>query len=57
MATSSFGKPTVISSNDEAKRLAEVLDAPVPSVKKTGLMKQIERSDELLVKLLSRLER
>ncbi|GGJ80306.1 hypothetical protein GGR02_003447 [Anoxybacillus voinovskiensis] len=57
MATSSFGKPTVLSSNDEAKRLAEVLDAPAPSVKKTGLMKQIERSDELLVKLLSRLER
>lgn len=57
MATSSFGKPNVISSNDVAKRLAEVLDTPAPSIKKTGITEQIERSDELLAKLLSRLER
>jgi hypothetical protein len=57
MATSSFGKPNVISSNDVAKRLAEVLDTPAPTIKKTGIKEQIERSDELLAKLLSRLER
>jgi len=57
MATSSFGKPNVISSNDVAKRLAEVLDTPALSIKKTGITEQIARSDELLSKLLSRIER
>jgi hypothetical protein len=56
MATSSFGKPNIISSNDVAKRLAEVLDTPTPPVKKTGVVDQIERSDEVLANILSRLK-
>jgi len=56
MATSSFGKPTIIKSNDVAERLAEALNDPTPPVKKTGVTSQIERSDEVLANILSRLK-
>jgi hypothetical protein len=55
MATSSFEKPIVIRSEEAAKRLAEVLESQNGKpVRKKGVLKNIERSEELLKNLYCR---
>ena len=55
MATSSFEKRIVIKSDVEAKRLLDVLETQNPiSVKKSGILKNLERSEERLKRLYSR---
>jgi hypothetical protein len=55
MATSSFEKPIVIKSDEAAKRLADVLDSNTHKPgKRTGLLKNLERSEERLKKHYSR---
>ncbi|MDC3416687.1 hypothetical protein [Aquibacillus salsiterrae] len=54
MATSSFEKPIEIQSDEAAKRLVDVLESQSSQpVKKTGVLKNIERSEELLKRLYS----